>query len=197
MRKGFTLIELLVLIVVIPFVLVIIDGLFRTLLTDIPWSCRIVQENTTVLNMLEQLHQDIDKAKGLPKSSAGHTASDEMLLIKLADGVICYQIEDGQVLRRKLTDTRESSAPDSAITFGESLRRSLARSTHAGNAGQKRVWSVPNARVKWTVWTKDGEGYAVETRTYIEHEIRRRTEKKLANSHVYFLRALQEDTDYR
>ena len=173
MRKGFALIEILILIVVIPFVLVIIDGLFRTLLTDIPWSCRIVQENTTVLNMLEQLHQDIDKAKGLPKSFAGHTASNELLLIEAADGVICYQIEDGQTVRRMLTGAQY------------------------GNAMQKRVWSVPNARVKWTVWTENGEGYAVETQTYIEHEIRRRTEKKLANSHVYFLRALQEDTSYR
>lgn len=173
MRKGFTIIELLILIIVIPFVLVIIDGLFRTLMTEIPWSYRIVQENTTVLNMLEQLHQDIDKAKGLPKSFAGRTASDELLLIAAADGVICYQIEDGQAARRMLTGAQYN------------------------NAAQERVWSVPNARVKWTVWTKDGEGHAVETRTYIEHEIRRRTEKKLANSHVYFLRALQEDTDYR
>jgi hypothetical protein len=173
MRRGFALIEILILIVVIPFILVIIDGLFRTLLTDIPWSCRIVQENTTVLNMLEQLHEDIDKAKGLPKSFAGHAASDELLLIELADGVICYQIENGQAARRMLTGARYN------------------------NAVQERVWSVPNARVKWKVWNRNGEGYAVEARTHIEREIGRRTEKKLANSHVYFLRALQEDTSYR
>ena len=173
MRRGFALIEILILIIVIPFVLVIIDGLFRTLLTDIPWSCRIVQENTTVLNMLEQLHQDIDKARGLPKSFAGRTASDELLLIEAADGVICYQIENGQAARLMLTGAQYN------------------------NAVQKRVWPVPSAEVKWTVWDRNGKGYAVEIRTHIERETPRRTEKKLANSRVYFLGALQEDTNSR
>ena len=84
MRKGFTLVELLVVIIVLPFVMLVLDGLFSTLIRDIPRSYRVVQENTSLLSMLEQMQQDIDKAKGLPESFDGHTASGELLLIELA-----------------------------------------------------------------------------------------------------------------
>ena len=166
MRKGFTIVELLILIIIIPFVYVLIDGLFRTLLTDIPSSCRIVQENTTLLNMLAQIQQDMDKAKSLPELFAGQTASEKSLLIELEDSVICYQIEDGRVLRHKLTDTYE------------------------GSAEQRRVWSLPNAKVKWRILQENGRGHAVETETHIPHKSRGRWEKKMANSHLYFVGAL-------
>jgi len=189
MRKGFTLVEILVIIVVLPFVLVVLDGLFRTLLHDIPWSWRLVQQNTTVLNMLEQLQQDTDKAKGLPKSFAGRTASDELLLIELTDGVVCYQLKDGRVIRRKLTDTRDSSEPDSETTFRQTLRRSLRR-TYAGYAEQERVWSLPNTKIQWQVWARNGKGYAVQAETYSEQKVRGQWKKKMARSHLYFVGAL-------
>ncbi len=165
MRKGFSLVELLVVIVILPVVFVILAGLFRTLLIDIPWSCRIAQENTILLSVLEQVQQDIDKARGLPESFAGHTASDKLLLIELADGVICYQLEDGQVIKRKLTDTQQD------------------------NAEEQRVWSLPHAKVQWQVWASEGEGYAVETKAHVEYRIRGRWKKKMTNSHLYFVGA--------
>ena len=86
MRKGYALIEILILILVVPLMLVVIDGLFRTLLTDIPWSSRIVQENTTVLNMLEQLHRDVDQAKGNLRMKFKVTPAEEQnkLVVSLA-----------------------------------------------------------------------------------------------------------------
>ena len=144
MRKGMTLIEMLVVIAVIPFVLIILDGLYQTILRDIPRSSRVVQENTTILNMLKQMQKDIDAAKGLPKSFAGHTSNDERLLIAMANGVISYQLKNGQIARRELTDTRQDKAKDPI------------------------VWSAPNATVQWQVWRKAGAGYAVEVKAFIK-----------------------------
>ncbi len=163
MRKGFTLVELLVVIIVLPFVMLVLDGLFSTLIGDIPRSYRVVQENTSLLSMLEQMQQDIDRAKGLPESFDEYTTSNKLLLIELTEGMICYQLKDNKVLRRKLADNQRK------------------------NALEKTVWSVPHAKVEWQVWRKDGGGYAVEVQTHIEHKIQGHWEKKMANSHLYFV----------
>jgi len=169
MRKGFTLVEMLVVIVVLPFVFFLIDGLFKTFISEIPWSLRIVQENTSLLGMLGQIQQDIDEAKGLPKSFAGQTASDKVLLIELAEGVICYQLKDGEVVRHKLTETSQGKAED------------------------PRVWSIPHASVQWKVWADNGRGYAVETNTCVEYTRRGQLKKKMAHSHLYFVGALGKE----
>ncbi len=163
MRKGFTLVEMLVVIMVLPFVLLIISGLFKTLITDIPKSYRVAQENTTLLNMLQQLQQDSDRAQGLPESFAEHAANDSTLLIALEAGVIAYQLKDGQVTRRKLTGARQ------------------------GEAEEPRVWSLPHAKIVWRVWAKDGKRYAVETKAHIEQRVRGQWKEKMANSHLYFV----------
>ena len=162
MRKGFTLVEMLIVIMTLPFVALVLDGLFNTLLTDIPRSARVLQDNTTVLNMLGQIQQDIDAAKALPDSFAGHTTDDRLLLIELAEGTICYQIEDGRVLRRRLTDTQQDGREEA------------------------RVWAMPNAKVEWRLWRQQGRGYAVEIKTHIKHKLRKKLQKKMANSHLYF-----------
>ena len=178
MRKGFTLVELLVVIIVLPFVMLVLNGLFSTLIRDIPRSYRVVQENTSLLSMLDQMQQDIDKAKGLPESFAGHTTDDKLLLIELAEGTICYQLKDGQVLRCKLTDNQQSP-PAAGIVQNPALLGAL----------EQKVWSVPHAKVEWQVWRKDRGGYAVEVKTHIEHNVQGHWEKKMANSHLYFVGA--------
>jgi len=179
MRKGFTLIEVLVVVIVLPFMMLVLDDLFRTLIKDIPRSYRVVQENTSLLSMLEQMQKDIDKAKGLPESFGEYTTGDKLLLIELAEGMICYQLKDEKVLRHKLTDNQQS------------------------NSLGQTVWSVPHAKVEWRVWRKDRGGPptagfdrypallgAVEVKTHIEHKIRgEHWEKKMANSHLYFVGA--------
>jgi prepilin-type N-terminal cleavage/methylation domain-containing protein len=179
MRKGFTLVEVLIVVIVLPFMMLVLDDFFRTLIKDIPRSYQVVQENASLLSMLEQMQKDIDRAKGLPESFDEYISGDKLLLIELAEGMICYQLKDKKVLRRKLTDNQQSP-PAAGIIQNPALLSALGQT----------VWSVPNAKVEWQVWRKDGDGYAVEVKTHIEHKIRGdHWEKKMANSHLYFVGA--------
>ena len=173
MRKGFTLVELLVVVIVLPFVFLLFDGLFKTIAGEIPMSVRLIQENTVLLNVLGQIQQDIDKAKDLPKSFAGQTASNHVLLIELSEGVISYQLKDGQIVRQKLTDTSQDKSED------------------------MRVWSIPHASVEWKVWERNGQGYAVKTNTHLEYGRRGQWIKKMAHSHLYFAGALGKELRQR
>lgn len=167
MRKGFTLTEVLIAVIVLPFMIIILDGLFKTLIKDIPRSYKVVQVNTSLLSMLKEMQQDIDKAKGLPKKYNEYTTGDKTLLIDLPEGMICYQLKDDKVLKYNLTDNQ----PDNTL--------------------EQKVWSVPHAKVQWKVWRKNTSGYAAEVRTHIEYKIRgTHLEKKMANSHLYFVGAL-------
>lgn len=165
MRKGFTLIEILVIVIVTPFIFVIFDGLFRTLVSDIPWSWRIAQENTTMLNMLDELQQDIDAAKGLPDSFGTYTANENMLLIESPDGILCYQLKAGKVLRQRFT-IAGGSKPE-----------------------EEKVWSLPNAKIAWLPWVRNGRRYAIETSTCVERSARGQWKKKMAYSRLYFVGA--------
>ena len=168
MRKAFSLVELLIVLAVLTSVSAALAPAFTTLLGDIPRSYRVAQENTRLLGMLEQMRKDIDTARQLPESFAGSTTDEKLLLIELADGVIAYQLKNGQMLRRPLTGAGQGGEPDAT------------------------VWSLPHAKVEWQVWKKDDKGYAVEIKTCIEYEIRGRCQKKMANSHLYFVGAFSE-----
>lgn len=171
MRKAFSLVELLAVMVVSAAVSVALAALFTTIITDIPKSYRVVQENTSLLSVLGQMRKDIDRAKALPQSSAGHTTDDDLLLIELPDAMICYQLKNGEVLRRRLNRQRRPQE----------------------DAGEDtKVWSVPHARVEWQLARKDDKAYAVEVRTHIEYEVRGHRQKKMANSYLYFVGALPE-----
>ena len=163
MRKGMTLVEMLVVLLVLPFAVMALDALFHTMLSDFPWSFGLVQENATLLNMLERVHQDVSVAKGLPTSFGPHTTNDKVLLIELADGTFSYQFEDGKLTRRHVADVQ------------------------ADDLGDTTVWSLPNSVVQWSVWRRGEKGYAVEVNAYMRHKLRTKYQKKMANSHVYFL----------
>lgn len=163
MRKGYTLIEMIVIIAIFPLVLVTVDKLFKSLISDIPRSCRVPQDNTMVLNMLERLQKDIDSAKGLPESSGGYTTGEKLLLIDQADSVICYRIADGCVLRSKLEDIDSK------------------------DYRSRTAWPLHNADIQWQIYKINGKGSAVEIKTHINHKVDNRIEKKLANSHLYFV----------
>ena len=162
MRKGFTLVEILVVVIVLPIAFLILDGLFTTLLADIPRSYRIAQESITLQHLLEDMQEDMDKASRLPDSVGGHRADDKQILIDLPDGVICYQQKDEQIIRRMLTDTSQDRLEE------------------------KRAWSLPSTKVEWEIWKKDAEGCAVEVKSHIEYKTRGRWKKTMANSHVYY-----------
>lgn len=166
MRKGFTLVEVLIVVIVLPFMLLILDGLFRTLIKDIPKSYQIVQENTSLQSMLREIRNDIDNAKELPETYKEYTANDTTLLIDLPQGMICYQLKDDKVVKYNLMENQ------------------------TGSLAKTRYWPVPHAKVRWKVWRKDTMGYAVEVHTHIEQKVQGHLQKKMANSHLYFVGAL-------
>ena len=163
MRKGFTIVELIIIIITLPFMLMILNGLFKTLIKDIPRSHKVVQINTSMLSMLKNMQQDISKAKAIPETYNEHKENDKMLLIELPEVVICYQLKDDKVFRRILTDN------------------------HKGSSRETTYWSAPHAKVEWNVWRKERKGYAVEVRTHVEHNVHGHLERKMANSHLYFV----------
>jgi|GEM_PF-2041983 len=163
MRRGMTLVEILIVVMVLPFAMLAFDVLFRSALSDIPRSTRLVQENTSLLSMLEQMRQDIGAAKALPESFGQYTTDEGLLLIEIADGVLGYQLRDGKVLRYRLTGRQEEQEENA------------------------RVWPLPNSQVQWRTWRQDGRGYAVEVRTSIRYKLRSKYHQRMANSHLYFL----------
>jgi hypothetical protein len=169
MRKGFTFYEMLLIIIILPFVFLLFDGLFKAIVSEIPMSVRLIQENTNLLNMLRQIRKDTDEAKCLLESFAGHTAGDHVLLIELSDGVICYKLEDGLVTRQKLSNTPKDKAEE------------------------PRIWPVSHAKIEWKTWERNGRGYAVQTDTHLEYGRRGQWVKKMAHSHLYFAGALGKE----
>ena len=173
MRRGYSLVELLVAMAIFSIVSIVMSKLFTAIMSDIPRSYRIVQENTSVLNMLEQMHEDVDLAKGLPESFAEYTTDKDLLLIELPNGIVGYQLKDGKVFRRNLSPAKED--------HGEA----------------PTVWSVPNAKIDWLVHRNNDTGYAVEVETHIEHNVRGRSEEKMAGSYLYFVGAFRKVAELR
>ena len=164
MRKGYTFTEMIAVLCFFPVAALVLNGLFRTLVRDIPRSSHVVQENTSLLSALEHIQDDIQKAGRLPEAVEGYAADANGLLIEHPDEVIRYELKDGKILRHKLAkDRSDTQAPT--------------------------VWSVPNAEIQWRLWKKDGLGYAVEVHTHIKCKLRERFQEKMANSHLYFLGA--------
>ena len=161
MRKGFSLIELLVIIAILPFILVVIDGLFSSMLSDVPRSWNTIQNNSVLLHMLRQMEQDIDKAENLPQSIDGYTAGNELLLIRQADKVIHYQLKDDRVFRYGFAGTQEI-------------------------ADQTRSWLLPKTKIQWQVHRQNGKGYAVEIRHNIEYIHHGHTIRKMENAHLFY-----------
>ena len=166
-RKGMTLVELLVIIAILPIFMLAFDRLFKTVAKDIPRSYRVVNENVSLLNMLKKMQQDIDVAEGMPKSYGNYSVSNEQFLIKQTDSVICYRFEDDKVLRYMLTEDNSS-----------------------GSEEAEDFWTLPHAIIHWRILEQNGNGYAVEIRKHIEHNVLGHPEKKLSNSYIYFVGAL-------
>ena len=166
MRKGFSLIELIVIIAILPFILIVIDGLFATMFTDVPKSWNTIQDNSVLLNMLRQMQQDVDTAKDLPQSIDGYTAGDELLLIEQADKVIHYQLKDNYVYRYEFSDNQQIP-------------------------NDTRYWLLPKTKIKWQVYRQDGQNYAVEIQHHSEYTLRGHLIKKMENSHLFYTGILE------
>ncbi len=162
MPRAFMLVEMLVVILVLPFAMLAVNALFGSFARDVPQMTRLVQQNTTVLNLLDQMRQDVGEATSLP-AHVGDTKADEAsLLIERPDGVVRYRLADGRAVRTVL------GAP----------------------GGDERVWSARDAVIEWKPWTQNGNAYAVEVHSYLTYRVHGHLMRKFANSHVFFARSL-------
>lgn len=166
MRKAFTLIEVLVVLAVMPFVLLVISGVYTTFIRDIPRSTRTLQVNTTVLDVLRQMRRDMDGAVGLPEQFEDRHAGERTLLVEQPGRMICYQLEDGRIVRTVLAKPPTQ---------------------------EQRVWRVPEAVVGWRPWVRDGRAHAVEIHSHVNERVGGRVREKLANSQVFFLQELVKE----
>ena len=165
MKKAFTLIEVLLIIGTLPIIMLIMSRLFNTLLKESPRIWDNIQQNTTMLNMLSQLQSDIDKAQNLPEKYEEFISNDNLLLIEQEDTLVGYEFNEGEITRQILNNTQTDTE-------------------------QQKQWKMPDAKIKWTVHKKNGNGYCLEITNYIESVNDGRTEKKMANSHLYFTGAM-------
>ena len=173
MRKAFTLIEMLLIITIAPLVMVVISQVFATFIQDIPRETRVVQQSTTMLDMLGQVQRDVDEAVGLPERFAGTVADDRTLLIGRPDAVICYRFEDGRAVR------------------------TLLKGQGTADPNDQRVWRMPNAVITWQPWTRDARAYAVEMHSYVQQRFADMLHKKLANSQVFFINGAGKGREVR
>jgi prepilin-type N-terminal cleavage/methylation domain-containing protein len=183
MRRAFTLIEVLVVVAVMPVVLVVISRVYATFICDIPRTTRVLQVNTTVLDALRQIRRDVDGAVGLPEQFADRHAGAGTLLIEQPGRVICYQLEDGRIVRTPLAATPpgvSSNVPASTPPTGLQCE-------------EQRLWRVPEAGIAWRPWTHDGKAYAVEIHSCVRQRSAGRVREKLANSQVFFLQELVKE----
>jgi len=164
MKKAFTLVEMLVVITVLPFVAIAFSGLFATFIRDVPLMTRIVQENTSALDLVRHIRDDVDAAVGLPDSVGDIESDDRTLLIALPEKVISYRIEEDGVTR--------------SVVGGE----------EADSQGGGR-WDFRDGVVRWRRWKEDGQAEAVEVHTFVRERISGKVREKLGNSYVYFLGA--------
>ena len=137
--------------------------LFDFLVCDIPESFKLVESNTSILDVLKYMRKDINSAKGFPQSFQEYSTDVNSLLIERQNGVICYLLQDGKISRIIIND-----------------------------ANEKSTWQIPNGKIEWQVWRKDGVGYAVEVKKYMELRNGSRVEKKMENSCVFFAGAYRE-----
>ena len=162
-RKGYALLEVIIMLSVLALVTGLLTKAFRVIIVDIPQMYEDFQVNVTVSYMLRRLQNDIETAKSLPDNIGPLQSGDEILLIESNDGVIAYRLDEGKVAKDK-------------VVPGEDV-----------DMQNVYVWNVPRADISWKVWKKRGAGYAVEVTRSIKRKGLGLWEKKLQNSHVYFV----------
>jgi hypothetical protein len=146
--------------------MVLASGFFRSLLRDIPQSVRLVDQNVAVLDLLEQLRRDTDRAIVLPSQVGDRRADDATLLIEQADAVVCYRREEGRIVRT-LLDRQGGATPDG-----------------------DRVWLARDAAIEWRPWTQEGHAYAVEVHSHLKQQVAGQLRRRFLSSHVFFVGGL-------
>lgn len=170
MRKGYLLNEMLVVIAVLAITLGLSTKLLKGVVSDIPKMQKDFQSNVSTNHMLDKLQNDIEAATALPKKTAELESNEKTLLIALDDSILVYTLEDDKIVKSKI-GSADQTQPEIIDT-----------------------WHAPNAKVSWKVW-QNHDNNAIEVTTYIERNRHGKLEKKLKNSHVYFVGLRQKLTD--
>ncbi len=76
---------------------------------------------------------------------------------------------------------------------GDEVHRLILSGPKQDKGPNAFVWTVPRARIKWRLWKRNDAAYAVEVKTYIDYQVGRRSQEKMANSHLYFLNSRPEE----
>jgi hypothetical protein len=163
MRKAFSIVECITVIAVVAVISIPLGRLFKFMTYDIPKSCKLVESNTSILDVLKHIRKDINSAKGFPQSFQEYSTDANSLLIERQDGAVCYLLRDEKISRIVIND-----------------------------ANEKITWQIPNGKIEWRVWRKDGVGYAVEVKKCVELKSYNRVDKRMENSYVYFAGAYKE-----
>lgn len=168
MRRAFLLVEMLAILAGLTAMLVIVGRLYRTTLYEIPVAYRKLQSHCMMLDLLSRIRRDISLAKGVTLFHTTSDANQDALAIELSDSRVCYEFDDASVVRLARVDDR------------------------AGNLEPTASWNIPRLGLKWQIWKRDGEPYAVEFQTYVSQRSGSIIDKKLANSHIFFIGAHPE-----
>jgi prepilin-type N-terminal cleavage/methylation domain-containing protein len=166
MKKGFSLVECITVLAVIAVVSIPLARLLKFMMYDIPKSQKLIESNTSILDVLKHIRKDINSAKGFPQSFQEYSMDVNSLLIERQDGAVCYLRQDEKISRIVIND-----------------------------ANERITWQIPNGKIEWQVWRKNGIGYAVEVRKYVELKSYNRVDKRMENSFLYFAGAYQEAID--
>ncbi len=163
MKKGFSIVEVITVLAVIAVVSIPLGRLLKFMMYDIPQSCKLVESNTSILDVLKYMRKDINSAKSFPRSFREYSTDANNLLIERQGGVVCYLRQDETISRIVVDD-----------------------------ANGRITWQIPNGKIEWRVWRNDGAGYAVEIKKCVELKSYKRADKKMENSYVYFAGAYKE-----
>jgi type II secretory pathway pseudopilin PulG len=161
-----TLVELIATLPIMIAVSVVMAAFFPGLLMDTPKIQRATHVHRGLTHVLRTVQTDMDAAVALPESFGERTAGASVLLIRLPEGVVSYEVSGDKIVRNELTTGADERSP------------------------QTRNWSLPHARMKFQFWRRDGEVHAVAVYTAVGLRTRGDSEDKLANTRVYFLAAL-------
>jgi type II secretory pathway pseudopilin PulG len=162
MRKGYLLVEMIVVLAVFVMIAAGLDRFFGTFIFELPKGSRLIQENRSLENAVSHIQADVASAKTL--SQSGDDSNEpNTLLVELPNGMISYKFADDRIFR-----------------------------SIVGDADGNMVWLVPHGKIEWRVWSKGKTGYAVEVRTCIEDRTFGQSQKKMANSNLFFAGALWE-----
>jgi len=168
MRKGFLLVEMVAVIGLLAIMSLAVSRLYKTVITDIPYTNRLFNTNDTLSTVVTHIRNDVDNAIALPKEYDKYLSSDDTLIIQLANKTIIYLNRDETIIRQ----TIENSTT--------------------------KQWDTPNTIIEWQVWQNNQNplGYAVEIKTAMRYELSGVKMKKLKKAYVYFLTS-QVDTEVK